>query len=352
MPPAPAYSAMRRSIVFSTSAFGPLLDVARAAESAGFHRVWTTETTTRDAVVRAVAIAAATTRIRVGTGIAYAFTRAPLATATMAADAHAASGGRFALGLGTGTRGMRTRRYGVDFDSPGPRFGEYVELVRAAWAARGELAFDGRYYRAAVPGFELERDAVEGLEIYGAAVNPRMLSEALDVCDGVLLHAVTAVPRYLDGTVVPLLRATRPGKPASVALWCITSIDDDAEAARTRAKATLAFYFTTPSYAGVVEGTQWEAPVARIRDAFRAGDAGAPHELAALVPDDLTDALALSGTPRDVAARLPDFEAELAKRGVGELVFQTVGVGLPQDVAVANCQAIVATCAPLGAATA
>ena len=253
---------MRRSIVFSTPAFGPLLDVARAAESAGFHRVWTTETSTRDAIVRAVAIAAATTKIQVGTGIAYAFTRAPLATATMAADAHAASGGQLALGLGTGTRGMRTRRYGIDFDPPGPRFGEYVELVRAAWAARGELAFEGRYYRAAVPGFELERDSVEGLKLYGAAVNRRMLSEALDACDGVLLHAVTAVPRYLDGTVVPLLRrAAERGTAASVALWCITSIDDDAEAARMRAKATLAFYFTTPSYAGVVEGTTWEAPV-------------------------------------------------------------------------------------------
>jgi alkanesulfonate monooxygenase SsuD/methylene tetrahydromethanopterin reductase-like flavin-dependent oxidoreductase (luciferase family) len=267
----------------------------------------------------------------------------------MAADAHAASGGRFALGLGTGTRGMRTRRYGVDFDSPGPRFGEYVELVRAAWAARGELTFEGRYYRAAVPGFELERDAVAGLEIHGAAVNPRMLSAVLDACDGVLLHAVTAVPRYLDGTVAPLLRR---GTASSVALWCITSIDDDAEAARMRAKATLAFYFTTPSYAGVVEGTEWEAPVGRIRDAFRAGEADAPHELAALVPVDLADALTLSGTPNDVAGRLPGFEAELAGRGIGELVFQTVGVGLPQDVAMANCQTIVATCGPPGTANA
>jgi alkanesulfonate monooxygenase SsuD/methylene tetrahydromethanopterin reductase-like flavin-dependent oxidoreductase (luciferase family) len=347
MRPAPTCSAMRRSIVFSTSAFAPLLDVARAAESAGFHRVWTTETSTRDAVVRAVAIAAATTRIQVGTGIAYAFTRAPLATATMAADAHAASGGRFALGLGTGTRGMRTRRYGVDFDQPGPRFAEYVELVRAAWAARGELAFEGRYYTAAVPEFALERDAVAGLELYGAAVNPRMLSAVLAACDGVLLHAVTAVPRYLDGTVVPLLRRA-PG--ARVALWCVTSIDDDAEAARMRAKATLAFYFTTPSYAGVVEGTPWEAPVRRIREAFRAGDVGAPHELATLVPDDLADALTLSGTSSDVADRLPAFEAALAERGIDEIVFQTVGVGLPQDVAVANCHAIVATCAPRGAA--
>lgn len=338
---------MRRSIVFSTPAFEPLLDVARAAEAAGFHRVWTTETATRDAVVRAVAIAAATTEIRVGTGIAYAFTRAPLATATMAADAHAASGGRFALGLGTGTRGMRTRRYGIEFDPPGPRFGEYVALVRAAWAARGELSFDGRYYRAAVSDFDLGSDAIAGLAVYGAAVNPRMLSAVLASCDGVLLHAVTAVPRYLDGTVVPLLaRAAEGGTAPGAALWCVTSIDDDVEAARMRAKTTLAFYFTTPSYAGVVEGTDWEDPVRRIRKAFRAGGVSAPHELAALVPEDLVDGLTLSGTAREVGARLPGLEAELARRGVDELVFQTVGVGLSTDVAVANCEAIVGACAP------
>lgn len=338
---------MRRSIVFSTPAFEPLLDVSRAAEAAGFHRVWTTETATRDAVVRAVAIAAATTEIRVGTGIAYAFTRAPLAAATMAADAHVATGGRFALGMGTGTRGMRTRRYGIEFDAPGPRFGEYVALMRAAWAARGELSFDGRYYRAAVSDFDLGDDAVAGLQVFGAAVNPRMLSAVLASCDGVLLHAVTAVPRYLEATVVPLLRrAAESGTAPEVALWCITSIDDDAEAARTRAKTTLAFYFTTPSYAGVVEGTAWEDPVRRIREAFRSGDVSAPHELAALVPDDLVDALTLTGTAREVAARLPLLEAELAQRGIDELVLQTVGVGLSSDEAVANCEAIVSACAP------
>jgi alkanesulfonate monooxygenase SsuD/methylene tetrahydromethanopterin reductase-like flavin-dependent oxidoreductase (luciferase family) len=337
---------VHRSLVFATTAFAPLIDVARAAEAAGFHRLWTTETPTRDAVVRCQAVGAATERIQIATGIAYAFTRAPLAAATMAADVNAATGGRFALGLGTGTRGLRGRRYGVEWERPGARFAEYARLVRAAWTASDGLEFEGEFYRASVPGFALEPSAVRGLRLYGAAVNAQMLRRVLATCDGVVLHAITAVPSYFDRTVAPALNAA-PGRHA--ALWRITSVDDDRAVARERAKRSLAFYFTTPSYGPVVAGTAWEGPVGAIRDTFRAsGGTTAWSRLAELVPEDMVDTLTLAGTPEEVRAGLERLEAWSAPRGVDELVLQTVGVGLEPQEAIDNCNAIVNVCRSKG----
>ncbi|MGH9281602.1 MAG: LLM class flavin-dependent oxidoreductase, partial [Acidimicrobiales bacterium] len=134
---------LRRSLVFATDALEPLVELARAAEEAGFARVWTTEYPGRDAVARALAIALGTQRIGVGTGIAYAFTRAPLAMAGLAADVQRLAGGRFALGLGAGTRGVR-RWYGAGFDPPAPRLAAYVEQLEAAWSRWPDLAGAGR----------------------------------------------------------------------------------------------------------------------------------------------------------------------------------------------------------------
>ncbi|MGH9000604.1 MAG: LLM class flavin-dependent oxidoreductase, partial [Acidimicrobiia bacterium] len=89
---------LRRSLVFATDALEPLSELGRAAEQAGFDRVWTTEYPGRDAVARALAIGLATGRIGIGTGITYAFTRPPLAMAALAADVQRLCGGRFALG--------------------------------------------------------------------------------------------------------------------------------------------------------------------------------------------------------------------------------------------------------------
>ena len=81
---------MYRSIVTAIPHFEAMVPIARAAESAGYHRLWTTESMDRDAVVRAVSVGCATSSIGVATGIAYAFTRHPLAAAALIAEASVA----------------------------------------------------------------------------------------------------------------------------------------------------------------------------------------------------------------------------------------------------------------------
>ncbi|GAA0935915.1 LLM class flavin-dependent oxidoreductase [Pseudonocardia zijingensis] len=338
---------MKRSLVLATDAFRPLVEVARHAEAAGFHRVWTTESTPRDALVRAVTLGLHTERIQVATGIAYAFTRAPLAMAAAASDAHIATGGRFALGIGAGTKGMRTRRYGIhDFDHPAARLADYARLLRAAWSAGDGLLYEGPFYRAKMrtPPVSAELAELPPLQVFGSGVNRRMVQEAAAGCDGVALHPLVSYLPYLDRVAVPAIRDG--GGTSQVAAWRITSVHDDAAQARALARRNLAFYFTTPSYAPVVDGSRWEKPVTIVRESFRADPTLSWTQLAEHVPDEMVEDFCLTGTPADVAGAARVLEGELAERGVDELVIQLAGIGLDADAFVAACRTVVDALSP------
>jgi len=343
--------AVRRSIVFGTDAFTELIPVAQAAERAGFHRLWTTEYTGRDSVIRALLLAHATERIEIGTGIAYAFSRAPLAMAAMAADAFVASGGRFTLGLGAGTRGMRTRWYETEFDHPAPRLADYVQLMRATGAAGSDgLDYQGEFYHLRIPAFRPGHPVEEltGLRVYGSGLNRVMLRQASRSCDGVALHPLAGSDRYLREVALPAIRTGRQqgGRTGgSLAVWLITSIHEDEEVARQRAKTTLAFYFSTPSYRSITEGTSWAAATEAIRAGFL--DQGANWgSLSRCVPDDMVDAFTLVGTPAQVQRRLGEYEHRFELAGADEIVFQTVGETLTREQVVRNCGQIVEVLRP------
>lgn len=332
MTPAGAHPPLARSIVFATDALEPLPRLARLAEEAGFSRVFTTEYPNRDSVARALAIALGTTRIGVATGISYAFTRLPLAMAALAADVQRLSGGRFALGIGSGTRGVR-RWYGADFDPPGTRIAEYAAALRDAWASNPDLP-------VAPP-------------IYGAALNPVMGRLVRRSCDGALLHPIALARHHLETRLLPALQAQ--GETANddfhIAAWCVTSIHPDESIARERARRQLAFYFSTPSYRTVAEGTSWEAVPGAVRDAFDSSDRRATwSDLSHLVPDAVVDEIALAGSPESVRSRLVELEPELASLGITELVFQTVGADLEEAEIVANCESIASELSPGGGA--
>jgi alkanesulfonate monooxygenase SsuD/methylene tetrahydromethanopterin reductase-like flavin-dependent oxidoreductase (luciferase family) len=321
---------IKRSLVFATGALDPLIPLAREAEAANFHRVWTTEYLHRDAVARALAIALGTETINVGTGVAYAFARVPLQMAALAADVQRLSGDRFGLGISTGTRGVR-RWYGADFEPPAPRTAAYVQTLRETWAKNPDLPTPP--------------------PVYAAALNPIMTKTVARDCDGVLLHALALSRVHLRERLLPALAAGRAQRtlptPPEIAIWCIASIDDDEELARERARRQLAFYLVTPSYKTVAEGTPWAGAVARVREAFdEAGRAPEWARYAALIPDEIVDELTITGTPAGAAARLAVLEHELRELGITEIVFQTVGADLSDAEVVDNCRQIVSGLSP------
>ncbi len=87
--------------------------------------------------------------IDVLTGIAVAFPRSPMVTAATAWELAEATGGRFRLGLGAQVPAHIMRRYGSDFDPPGPRLREYVLAVKQifeSFRSGAPLAVEGEYY--------------------------------------------------------------------------------------------------------------------------------------------------------------------------------------------------------------
>ena len=343
---------MRRSIVFATSLFAPLADLARAAEDAGFDRVWTTEFPDRDALIRATVIGLATTRIGVATGIGYSFTRHPLALAAAALDVHEALGGRFSLGLGTATAAMRTRWYGLDEDRPIARLGDAVALMRESWQSTGRFNYTGSHFTGRVEGLNQagRSAALPALAVYGSGLNAAMLRGAARYCDGLALHPLAAGPLYGERTIAPIISGARAdgaggdGRDFNAAMWVITQIDENAAAAQARARKALAFFFSTPGYETAAAGESWQGAPERIRRVF-AETRGDWAVVGAEVPDEMVDALTLCGTPAEVRAKLPALEARLREVGIDEIVFQT-GVDLGEDEFVDNCRNIIECCKP------
>jgi alkanesulfonate monooxygenase SsuD/methylene tetrahydromethanopterin reductase-like flavin-dependent oxidoreductase (luciferase family) len=114
----------------------PLRDMqqlARDASASGFSGLVITEAG-RTAYLSCAAAALAA-EIDLLSGIAVAFPRSPMVTAAVAWELADVSSGRFRLGLGTQVRAHVERRYGSEFDPPGPRMRDYVGALRAIFAA-------------------------------------------------------------------------------------------------------------------------------------------------------------------------------------------------------------------------
>ena len=107
------------------------------ADRLGFHSVWTAEAYGSDAVTPLAWIGARTRQIRLGTGIMQLAARTPAMTAMTAMTLDHLSGGRFLLGLGASGPQVVEGWHGVPYGKPLGRTREYVEILRAIFAACG-----------------------------------------------------------------------------------------------------------------------------------------------------------------------------------------------------------------------
>jgi alkanesulfonate monooxygenase SsuD/methylene tetrahydromethanopterin reductase-like flavin-dependent oxidoreductase (luciferase family) len=112
--------------------------------------------------------------------------------------------------------------------------------------------------------------------------------------------------------------------------WVITSVAADRALARSRARQSLAFYLSTPSYAGQFAGTRWQPVPGEVIAAFRrVGPAW--DQLGELVPDAMIDDYCLAGTPAEVADQFLALQEELGQNGVGEVVLQVAVPELDEE---------------------
>ena len=294
---------------------------AQDAERAGFSGIVVTEGG-RTAYLGCGAAALATD-IDILTGVAVAFPRSPMVTAEIAWELAEATGGRFRLGLGTQVRAHITRRYGSDFEHPGPRLKEYVLAMQAIFRAfRGDepLAVDGEFYHLDLLPAQWSPGPIStpNPPIDVAAVNPWMLRMAGEVADGVHVHPLNH-PTYLRETVIPNLRegATKAGRSAEdleiIVPAFIVPIDDDEARWRNFARMQVAFYGSTPNYAFIFEQLGFEGTTDRIRERQRARDLAG---MAAEVSDELLDHFVVTGPRSELADKILERYQGLATRVV------------------------------------
>ena len=270
-----------------------------------------------------LAVASRTTdRIELGTAIAVAFARTPMTTAYTAWDLHRLSGGRFILGLGTQIRPHIEKRFDMPWSRPAERMREYVQAVRAIWQSwsTGErLDFRGEFYSHTLmtpffspgPNRSSSHDSIlADPPIYVAGVGPRMVEVIGEVADGFFVHPFHT-PEFLAAETWPALAAgaANGGRDVGdVDVACLTIVAmgttaDELADARSKARAQVAFYGSTPAYAGVLDHHGYDGLQAELNAMSKQGRW---REMSERIDDDLLDLIVVSGGPTQVGARLAE----------------------------------------------
>jgi probable F420-dependent oxidoreductase len=279
---------------------------AAGCEKLGFDGIWTTETN-HDPYFPLVLAAPATSTIELGTGIALAFPRSPTHLAHAAWDLQTLSAGRFVLGLGSQVRAHVVRRFSSEYERPVSRMREIIAAVRAIWTTWSEgtpLDFRGEFYEHTLmpPAFSPPDPGYGHPRIAIAGVQPLMTELAGEAADMFLAHPLQT-RTYIEETILPAIergleraRRSREEIEVSLALFAVES-----EAERADVRRRIAFYASTPQYRPVLSAHGWDALGDELHALSRAGKWG---EMAACVPDEVVDEVAVVGSSALELSRL------------------------------------------------
>ncbi len=308
---------------------------AKALRDVGFDGILFTEGG-RTAYLSAAVAAAAAPELELSTGVAVAFPRSPMVTAQVAWELHEATNGKFRLGLGTQVRTHIVRRYGVEFDRPGPRLRDYVKAVKACFAGfRGEpLDHRGDFYELTWLNRQWSPGPIDmpDPKVDVAAVNPWMLRMAGEVADGVHVHPI-GEPGYLHRHVLPNVArgASETGRSVhdvSIIVpvnLIVGDTDEERDADREVMRTMLSFYGSTPNYAFIWDEAGFEGTTARIREHQKAGDLAG---MAAQITDDHLGTFCTEAPWDGLAQTLVDKYGDIASR----LVFYNAMMGDPARI--------------------
>ena len=291
-----------------------LVDAGRRAEAAGAEVLWTAELH-RSATVTAAALAAGTTRARIGTAIALAFTRSPMITALEALDVDELSGGRFVLGLGSGVKRLNEDWHNARFGTPVPHLRETIRNIRLFWetcTTGAEIRAEGEYEPMRIRGYQRPFPLVRAdIPVYLAAMGPYATRLAGEIADGWISLEICS-PAYLAERILPELTAgiaRAEGKARAdvdVVVSACCSISDDRSVAYRRSAGLVGFYASVKTYADFFAFHGLADDQRAVIDTFRAG--ASSDDLAGAVSAPMVDALTLTGTRDEVAARLAAYE--------------------------------------------
>ena len=278
--------------------------LAQEIEAMGFDALWIPETT-HSPLAALVLAGHATRKLKLGTAIAVAFARSPTLMAYESWDLAQITDGRFMLGLGTQIRAHITRRFGMDWDAPGSRMREYVQVVRGVWntfQTNERINFRGEHYKVTLmtPFFQPAPLKNPEIPIYIAAVGPYLCRVAGEVCDGIHVHSFHTVD-YLQKVMLPNIEEgltssgrTRTDISLHSSVFAVTNEQD-----AVLAKSQIAFYASTPAYRPVLELHGWGDLQDKLGGMTKRGQWSEMHEL---ISDEMLATFAVVAEPGELGA--------------------------------------------------
>jgi 5,10-methylenetetrahydromethanopterin reductase len=306
VPPSQA-SSREVSIAFqSDKAAEEYVELARLAERGGFDVVSVYhDLLFQPAIYPLLLMAQVTERVRLGPAALNPFTLHPVEIAGQIAALDALSRGRAYLGL---VRGSWLEALELEPTRPLTALREAVEVVRRLLA--GDAAgFAGERFSLS-PGARLRYEPFRRhVPLLIGTWGVRVAAFAGEVATELKIGG-TANPE-----MIPIMRERIGNDQVGIVAGAVTVVDEDAAAARGRARTEAALYFpvvarrdpTLPIHAGLVE------------DVRRLVDAGDRVAAGKLIPDELLDRLAFAGTPEQVARHA----ASLYEAGARRIEFGT-----------------------------
>lgn len=271
-------------------------ELAAAAEERGFDVVSVfADLLDQPPLPALLEMARTTSRVRLGAACLNPYTQHPYEIAGGLAALDAASGGRAYLGL---ARGAWLEAIGIGQRRPLAHLRDTVAIVRALLSG-DDRGYQGMAYQL-TPGVRLRYRAVRVPPVLLGTWGPRGAALAGEIADEI------KVGGSANPAIVPLIRdRVRVGGQAAgrqdqvkVVVGAVTVVSEDGAAARRRARTEVARYLAV--VAQLDPTSELPAGLAgRLRDLVGAGQ---DEAAGTLIPDEVLDRFAFSGTPEHVAA--------------------------------------------------
>ncbi|MFB6170553.1 MAG: LLM class flavin-dependent oxidoreductase [Haloarculaceae archaeon] len=294
----------------ATGSLGPddQLELARAAEDAGYGTLFLAETWGREAFTRLGWLAAHLDDIRLGTGIVPVHSRSPALIAQAAATLDELTGGRAVLGLGLSSPYVMRNWHGAEWEPALRRQRETIEILRQVFSGE-EVAYDGEVFD--LEHFRLRFDPVRAdLPIYVAAQGPTNCELTGGFADGWLPNRipVSALPDVREHVDRGARKQDRDPDAVATIPYVATCILDDGEQARRRCREFVAFYVGAMGdyHFNAVADHGFRDTAETIRERWQAGDHDAARDA---VGDDLLAEIAIAGTPDQARTAMRRYES-------------------------------------------
>ena len=287
------------------------MEIARYAESKGFHAIWQAESRlVREATVPMAAFLAVTERIKVGSGVVNNWTRNPALLASTFSTLDDLAPGRVILGIGAWWEPLASK-VGVKRTKPLLAMRETIEAVRALLADQ-HVTYDGEFVH--LDGVELdyvhqERRPKE-VPIYLGATGMQMMELAGEIADGVVLNYLVS-PIYNDMAMDHLERgAHRAGRSATDLdrpQLVVCSLDEDRAAALDAARLLVTQYLGQQPHIMKASGV----PESLLEDISKVltwpATAEEVEAASKFVPDEVVQMITASGTADECKAKVAEY---------------------------------------------